>query len=116
MLGLSFKPETDDMRDAPAAFIASSLLGRGAKVRAFDPAAMVEAGRMLPDLDLCKDVYEVCEGADILVITTEWNEFRMLDLDRVKQKMREAIMLDLRNIYDPEPMRAAGFQYECVGR
>ena len=116
MLGLSFKPETDDMRDAPSTFIAEGLLGRGAKVSAFDPQAMGEASRMLPDLDLCKDAYEACTDADLLIIVTEWNEFRMLDLDRVKEKMRETVMLDLRNIYDPGPMRAAGFQYECVGR
>jgi UDPglucose 6-dehydrogenase len=116
MLGLSFKPETDDMRDAPATFIAGELLARGARVRAFDPQAMVEAGRMLPELTLCKDAYEACEGAEVLVLVTEWNEFRMLDLERIKELMREAVMVDLRNIYDPPRMRAAGFQYESVGR
>jgi len=116
ILGLSFKPETDDMRDAPATYIAGGLLERGARVRAFDPQAMGEAGRMLPDLELCKDSYEACEGADVLVIVTEWNEFRMLDFERVKEKMREAVMLDLRNIYDPASVRAQGFQYESVGR
>jgi UDPglucose 6-dehydrogenase len=77
---------------------------------------MTEAGRVLPEVDLCKDAYEACSGADVLVIVTEWNQFRMLDLERVKQALREPILVDLRNIYDPEPMRKAGFHYVGVGR
>ena len=116
LLGLSFKPETDDMRDAPALSIAEGLLDRGAKLRAFDPAAMAEASRMLPSVTMCKDAYQACSGADALVIVTEWNQFRMLDLERVKSLLHEPILIDLRNIYDPKPMKEAGFLYLSVGR
>ncbi len=116
VLGLSFKPETDDVRDAPAADIIEGLLARGARVRAYDPAAMTEMGARFPDMTLCKDAYQVCEGADALVIVTEWNEFRMLDLERVRSLLAEPILIDLRNIYDPEATRAAGFHYASVGR
>ncbi len=116
VLGLSFKPETDDVRDAPAIEIIRSLLDAGASIRAFDPAAMAEAGRVLPEIDLCKDAYEACEGACALVIVTEWNQFRMLDFERVKAKLLSPILVDLRNIYDAQPMRDAGFVYVGVGR
>ena len=116
VLGLSFKPETDDVRDAPAADIVESLLAQGAQVRAYDPAAMKEMGERYPAMTLCKDAYEVCDGADALVIVTEWNEFRALDLGRVKELLSEPILIDLRNIYDPETMQAAGFHYLSVGR
>ncbi len=116
VLGLSFKPETDDVRDAPAIDIVRALIEGGASVRAFDPAAMGEAGRLLPAITLCKDAYEACEGADALVIVTEWNQFRMLDLERIKALLREPILVDLRNIYDPTPLRKAGFVYVGVGR
>jgi UDPglucose 6-dehydrogenase len=116
VLGLSFKPETDDMRDAPAVDILRGLLGRGAAVRAFDPVAMPNAAKLLPGVTMCKDEYEAIEQADCLVLVTEWNQFRMLDLDRVKSLMRQPIVVDLRNVYEPEPMRAAGFVYVCVGR
>jgi UDPglucose 6-dehydrogenase len=116
ILGLSFKPETDDIRESPAVDIIQGLLDRGAQVRAYDPQAMSEASRSLPSIALCKDAYEACEGADAVVIVTEWNQFRMLDLERVKSLLREPIMVDLRNIYDPGPMRAAGFRYLGVGR
>jgi UDPglucose 6-dehydrogenase len=116
MLGLSFKPETDDIREAPAIDIIRGLLDRGATVRAYDPAAMSEAGRVLPEIVLCKDAYEACEDADVLVIATEWNQFRMLDLERVKSLLREPIMVDLRNIYDPAVLQAAGFDYVSIGR
>jgi UDPglucose 6-dehydrogenase len=116
VLGLSFKPETDDMRDSPALDIIRALLDRGASVQAYDPQAMTEAGHLLPDMTLCKDAYAACEGADLMVIITEWNQFRMLDLDRIKSLLRQPIMADLRNIYQPEAMAAAGFRYVSVGR
>jgi UDPglucose 6-dehydrogenase len=116
VLGLSFKPETDDMRDAPAVEIIRGLLSRGAHVRAFDPVAMQEAARVLPEITCCKDAYEACENADAAVIVTEWNQFRMLDMERVRGLLRRPVMVDLRNVYDPEPMRKAGFTYVSVGR
>jgi UDPglucose 6-dehydrogenase len=116
ILGLSFKPETDDIREAPAIAIARGLLDRGATIRAYDPAAMAEAGRQVPELILCKNAYEALTDADVMVIVTEWNEFRMLDLDRVKSVMAEPRMVDLRNIYDRRRMVEAGFQYWSVGR
>ncbi len=116
VLGLSFKPETDDMRDAPSIDIIQGLLERGAAVRAFDPQAMPTAKPLLPDVQLCEDAYDVCAGADVLVIMTEWNLFRMLDLERVKSLLRTPVIVDLRNVYKPEPVRAAGFRYVGVGR
>jgi UDPglucose 6-dehydrogenase len=116
VLGLSFKPETDDIREAPALDIIRALKERGAEIRAFDPAAMPVARRELPGVALCDDSYSACDGADALVIVTEWNEFRMLDLDRVKQLLRRPVIVDLRNIYDPVSMRRAGFVYTSVGR
>jgi UDPglucose 6-dehydrogenase len=116
VLGLSFKPETDDMRDAPSIDIIQGLLERGARVRAFDPQAMPLARPLLPDVELCQDAYDVCSGADALVIVTEWNQFRMLDLERVKALLRTPVIVDLRNVYKPEPVRAAGFSYVGVGR
>jgi UDPglucose 6-dehydrogenase len=115
-LGLSFKPETDDMRDAPSLSILRGLIERGARVRAYDPQAMANARKLLPDVLLCENAYEVCEGADALVVLTEWNQFRMLDLGRVKSLLRQPLVADLRNIYDPVAMRDAGFSYVCVGR
>ena len=116
VLGLSFKPETDDMRDAPSVDILQKLQQRGASIRAFDPVAMANAARELPDITLCKNEYEACENADALVLMTEWNQFRMLDLERVKKLMRAPVVVDLRNVYDPAAMRRAGFRYDSVGR
>jgi UDPglucose 6-dehydrogenase len=116
ILGLSFKPETDDMRDAPAVEIIGGLQARGAHVRAFDPVAMPRAGGLLPDVTLCKDAYEACENADALVLVTEWNQFRMLDVQRVRKLLRRPLLVDLRNVYDPGPIREAGFDYVSVGR
>lgn len=116
ILGLSFKPETDDLREAPAISIIRGLLERGASIRAYDPAAMAEAGREIPEMTLCKDLYEALEGADVMVIVTEWNEFRMIDLERARALMVEPRMVDLRNIYDRERLSEAGFQYWGVGR
>ena len=116
MLGLSFKPETDDMRDAPSIEIVAGLQQRGAAVRAYDPQAMEQALHVMPGLETCENAYEACEGADALVIVTEWNQFRMLDLERVRSLLRRPTIVDLRNVYEPEQMRAAGFDYFCVGR
>lgn len=116
VLGLSFKPETDDMRDAPALDIIRALLARGASVRAFDPVAMPNAARELPSITYCKNEYETCENADALVLVTEWNQFRMLDLERVKALLRTPVLVDLRNVYDPAALRRAGFRYDSVGR
>ena len=116
VLGLSFKPETDDMRDAPSLDIIRGLEKRGARIRAYDPQAMREASKLLPDLTTCRDAYEACSGADALVLITEWNQFRMLDLARIKSLLRQPVIVDLRNVYEPKPMREAGFRYFCVGR
>ncbi|MCU0669287.1 MAG: UDP-glucose/GDP-mannose dehydrogenase family protein [Myxococcota bacterium] len=116
VLGLSFKPETDDMRDAPSLDIIRALLARGASVRAFDPVAMPNAARELPSITYCKNEYEACENADALVLVTEWNQFRMLDLERVKSLLRSPVLVDLRNVYDPAALRRAGFRYDSVGR
>jgi len=116
VLGLSFKPETDDVRDAPSLDIIRGLEKRGAQVRAYDPQAMREASKVLPHLVTCTDAYDACSGADALVLITEWNQFRMLDLARVKSLLRQPVIVDLRNIYEPGSMREAGFRYSCVGR
>jgi UDPglucose 6-dehydrogenase len=116
VLGLSFKPETDDMRDAPSVDIIAGLEGRGVSVRAFDPVAMPQAEKLMPSVTMCEDSYEACEGADALVIMTEWNQFRMLDLERIRSLLRAPVVVDLRNVYDPTQMRGAGFRYTCVGR
>jgi len=114
--GIAFKPETDDMRDAPAVDIIRGLEQRGATVRAYDPQAMTEAVRILPNLEVCENAYEACRGADVLVLVTEWNQFRMLDLGRVKELLNRPAIVDLRNVYKPGPMREAGFSYVSVGR
>ncbi len=116
LLGLSFKPETDDMRDAPSIDIAKGLAARGAALRAFDPVAMHAAEPLLPGVTLCKDAYQACEGADAAVIVTEWNQFRLLDLERTRLALRRPVMIDLRNVYEPETIRKAGFEYSSVGR
>jgi UDPglucose 6-dehydrogenase len=116
LLGLSFKPETDDIREAPSLFLIEQLFENGARVRAYDPQAMAQAGEMYPKLELAKDAYEACENADVLVIVTEWNQFRMLDLERVKELLAEPRVVDLRNIYEPKGMKKQGFAYWSVGR
>jgi UDPglucose 6-dehydrogenase len=116
MLGLSFKPETDDMRDAPSVDIIQGLQERGATVRACDPQALAEAKRVLPEIVSCADAYEACDGADVLVVMTEWNQYRMLDLARVKDLLTQPRIVDLRNVYEPASVRAAGFTYVSVGR
>ena len=116
MLGLSFKPETDDMRESPAIDIVNELINRGAKVKAFDPVAMDEAKQYLPDIEYAKDEYDAINGADVLVIITEWNQFRALDMAKVKSLLRAPKIADLRNIYEPKDMRELGFDYVGVGR
>lgn len=116
VLGLTFKPDTDDMREAPSIPLVTGLLDMGAKVRAFDPVGMEAAKAELPDITYCADAYDCADGADALVIVTEWVQFRALDLDRLKAAMKQAVMVDLRNVYRPEEMAAAGFVYEGVGR
>ena len=116
LLGLAFKPNTDDMRDAPSVDIAKVLLAAGAEVRAFDPAAVERAKVLLPGVVYMRDAYEVAAGADALVLVTEWNEFRQLDMARVKQLMRRPVIVDGRNIYDPAAMKQLGFTYRGIGR
>ena len=116
ILGLTFKPNTDDMRDAPSLDIVPALQAKGAKVQAFDPEGLQEARQLLRDVDFKDDPYDVAEGADVLVIITEWDQFRALDLDRIKLLMKKPVMVDLRNIYKPADMRARGFAYASIGR
>jgi UDPglucose 6-dehydrogenase len=116
LLGLAFKPNTDDMRDAPSIEIARALQAEGAQVKGYDPVSMTVAGRVMPHVKLCEDPYEVAESADALVVCTEWNEFKQLDLARVKRAMRQPIIVDGRNIYDPAVMERTGFRYWGVGR
>lgn len=116
MLGLSFKPNTNDLREAPALAIGRVLLAEGASIRAYDPEALTEACQMMPELQPCRDTYHAAEGADALVIMTEWNVFRNLDFEKLKSIMRVPVLLDLRNVYDPERVAAAGFRHVSVGR
>ena len=117
VLGLTFKPETDDMRDAPSVPIIARLIGDGAKVRAFDPEGMDQAVKVLPaDVAYCQNALEAASGADALVLVTEWNEFRALAPERLAVAMRGRVIVDLRNVYDPGAMREAGFNYHCIGR
>jgi UDPglucose 6-dehydrogenase len=115
VLGLTFKPNTDDMREAPSLVILPMLQAHGARVRAYDPEGAKEAGKLL-NVELCADAYEALNDADGVVILTEWNEFRALDLDRVKMLLKHPLMVDLRNIYRPQHMAEAGFTYVSVGR
>ncbi|MCG5242679.1 UDP-glucose dehydrogenase family protein [Azospirillum doebereinerae] len=116
VLGVAFKPNTDDMRDSPSLDIVPALIEAGATVRAFDPAAMHEAAKLLPGVEWAKDAYGTLEGADCVAILTEWNEFRALDLRRVKALLKAPVMVDLRNIYNPDDMAQAGFVYSSIGR
>lgn len=116
VLGLSFKPKTDDMREAPSVEIIRVLAERGARVRAYDPVAMEHAKKALPDIEYASDEYEAADGADVLVFMTEWNEFRALDMQKIKGLMRTPRIADLRNIYEPQRMRDLGFDYVGVGR
>jgi UDPglucose 6-dehydrogenase len=117
MLGLTFKPETDDMRDSPSLSIVSRLAGDGAVIRAFDPEGMEQARQLLPEqVHYCADALDAAAGADALVLITEWNEFRALAPGRLRDAMRGRVLVDLRNVYDPTAMREAGFAYHGVGR
>ena len=116
LLGLTFKPNTDDMRDAPSLDVAPTLQAMGATVQAFDPEGMEEAAKLLDGVIFRDGPYEAVEGADAVVILTEWNQFRALDLDRVRTLLRQPVMVDLRNIYRPEDVRARGFRYSSIGR
>ncbi len=116
LLGLSFKPNTNDLRDAPALTIAERLLKEGSVVRAYDPSALEEALTLLPKLVPCADAYHAAEGADALVLVTEWNQFRNLDLERIKTALRQPVFVDLRNVYEPARLTALGFRHTAVGR
>ncbi|MBI3503885.1 MAG: UDP-glucose/GDP-mannose dehydrogenase family protein [Proteobacteria bacterium] len=116
VLGLTFKPNTDDMRDSPSLDILPALQAKGARIVAYDPEGMHEAKQMLPGVELAADAYATMVGADALVIVTEWNQFRSLQLDRVKKLMKTPVIVDLRNVYSPADMAAAGFDYHSIGR
>jgi len=116
VLGLTFKPNTDDMRESPSLDIIEKLQSSGADIHAYDPEGINEAKELLNGVTFCENTYEPLEGADAVVIITEWNEFRALDLERVKSLLKQPVMVDLRNIYEPNEMEAQGFQYMCVGR
>ena len=116
VLGVAFKPNTDDMRDAPSLAIVPALQDAGATIRAYDPAAMHEAAKLLPGVHWCEGPYDVADGADVLVLITEWNEFRALDLERLGSAMRTRALVDLRNVYRGEEAEAVGFLYASVGR
>lgn len=116
VLGLSFKPDTDDMRDAPSIVVINSLIRAGARIKAYDPVAIENAGKILKGVSFSKDCYQAVENADLLIIMTEWNEFRQLDLLEIKKLMRKPNIVDGRNIYDPKKAREAGFAYLGIGR
>ncbi|MGE0748599.1 MAG: UDP binding domain-containing protein, partial [Rhodospirillales bacterium] len=116
ILGLTFKPNTDDMREAPSLEILPRLRQAGATVRAYDPQGMAEARHLLAGVEFGDDPYAIMKGADALVIVTEWNEFRALDLRRVRALLKQPVLIDLRNIYKPDEMAEAGFDYHSVGR
>ena len=116
LLGLTFKPNTDDMRDAPSLAIAQTLVDAGVEVTAYDPEGMELARPMMPEVEMKGDAYSAITGADAVVIVTEWDAFRALDLERIKQIARRPLLIDLRNVYDPAEVRSAGFEYVSVGR
>jgi UDPglucose 6-dehydrogenase len=116
LLGLAFKPNTDDMREAPSIDVARMLMDAGASVRAYDPVAMENAAKVLPNVEFVDGAYEVAEGCDAMVVVTEWNEFKNLDMVRVRGLMKQSVIIDGRNIYDPQVMKELGFYYRGVGR
>jgi UDPglucose 6-dehydrogenase len=116
LLGLAFKANTDDMRDAPSVDIAEALMAAGASVRAYDPVAMDIAAGLLPKVKMVGDAYALAKDADALIVATEWNEFKNLDLERMRDSMSQPVILDGRNIYQPELMRNLGFTYYGIGR
>lgn len=116
VLGLTFKPETDDLRDAPALSILPPLFEKGARIQVHDPQGMEEAKKMFPEFTYVDSAYEAATGADALVLMTEWNQYRALDLERIRLAMKTPVFIDLRNVYDPLKMKEAGFHYFGVGR
>ena len=117
VLGLTFKPETDDMRDSPSLAIIPNLIDKGAVINAHDPQGVAEARKLLPgSVNYIEDVYKTVEAADAVVLMTEWNEYRGLDFDKAKQLMKGSVIVDLRNVYEPDQMRRHGFTYTCIGR
>ncbi len=116
VLGLAFKPDTDDLRDAVSLEVIAGLSEKGARVRAYDPAASAEAKRLMPQLKICASPYEAAQGAHCLVVLTEWNEFKELDLVRIKETMKSPVIVDGRNIYDPAKAKKLGFVYRGIGR
>jgi UDPglucose 6-dehydrogenase len=116
LFGLAFKPNTDDMREAPSIEIAEHLTKAGAKVRGYDPVAMEVARPILPAVEMFKDPYEMAKGCDGVILVTEWNEFKQLDLDRLKSVLKKPVIFDGRNIYDPASMQEKGFTYRAIGR
>jgi UDPglucose 6-dehydrogenase len=116
VLGLSFKPNTDDMREAPSVDIVRALLAGGARVKAYDPVAMEHAAELLPEVTFCRTAYDVTKEADALLLVTEWNEFKQLNWEKIKGFMRQPIVVDGRNLYDPAEMAARGMIYWGVGR
>ncbi len=118
LLGLAFKPNTDDFRDAPAEVVVKGIIREGGAVRAYDPAAMEQARQALGEKGIvyCKDAYEAVEGADLMAVITEWNQFRLLNLERCRSLLKDPVLVDLRNVYEPATARKLGFEYSCVGR
>jgi UDPglucose 6-dehydrogenase len=116
LLGLAFKPNTDDMRDSPSIDISNALVVAGARVRGYDPVARKTAAPLMPAVEICEDVYQMADGCDALVVVTEWNEFKHLDLEKVKTLLKTPIIYDGRNIYDPALMHEMGFTYRAIGR
>jgi UDPglucose 6-dehydrogenase len=116
LLGLSFKPNTDDMRESPALTIIPALQERGAKIKAYDPVSIPMAQQYLQDVEYCQDAYATCAGSDAMVLATEWNQFRALDLERIRSLLHQPVVVDLRNVYEPATMKRLGFRYAAVGR
>jgi len=117
VLGLTFKPETDDMRDSPSLTILPALIEKEAKIRAHDPEGVDQAKKLLPDaIEYVPDIYETAKNADAIILMTEWNEYKVLDLERLKRKLKGRVFIDLRNVYEPDEMNESGFQYYCIGR
>jgi len=116
VLGLTFKPNTNDLRDAPSLEIIPMLQEEGATIRAYDPAGMDEARKLLPGITLCANAYDAAAGAEALVLMTEWNQLRNLELERIKRNLKAPVFVDLRNVYEPARMASLGFHYTSVGR
>ncbi len=116
MLGLAFKENTDDMRDAPSVDISNALIAGGANVRGYDPVARETAAPLMPAVEIYDDMYKMADGCDALIVVTPWNEFKQLDLEKVKDLLKSPVIYDGRNIYDPARMRELGFTYRAIGR